>query len=156
VAAGRGEAGDRIVRAAPMRGQVLAGTLFCLIAVAAAGLPPLTGFIGKALLLKAALDAPWVAWVFAIVLIGSLLNVVALARAGIQVFWHVSDEPAPEAGPPWRMAWRPVALLVSVSLALAVFAGPVVDYAARSAALLADGSGYSGELLARGAEAARR
>jgi hypothetical protein len=32
----------------------------------------------------------------------------------------------------------------------------VSDYAARSAALLADGTGYGASLLARGAEAARR
>lgn len=156
VGASRGKAGDRIVRAAPMRRHMLGAALYFVIAIAAAGLPPLAGFIGKALLLKAAVAAPAAAWVLGIVLAGSLLNLVALTRAGIQVFWHVSDEPATGPGQPWRMAYRPAALLAGTAVALAVFAGPITDYAARSAAMLANGKVYAGELLAKGKEAGGR
>lgn len=136
VAACRGEAGDSIARASPVRAHVFVAWLFFVIAIAAAGLPPLTGFMGKALVLKAASAAPAAAWVFAVVLGASLLNLAALARAGIAVFWHVSD--APVAQPqPWRLAHPPAALLTAALVALALFAGPVADYAADSAAALA-------------------
>ena len=139
VAACRGEAGDSIARASPVRAHVFVAWLFFVLAIAAAGLPPLTGFMGKALLLKAAAVAPSAAWVFAIVLVGSLLTLIALARAGIAVFWHVSDAPA-AAPQPWRLAHPPAALLAGALLVLALFAGPVADYAARSAAALAGGA----------------
>lgn len=156
VSARRGDRGDRIARAAPMREHGPAAALYFVLAISAAGLPPLAGFIGKALLLKAALDSPAAAWIIGIVLGGSLLGLVALARAGIHVFWHVSDAPPIAPAQPWRTSYGPAALLAGASVALALAAGPVADYAGRSAARLADGAGYAAELLGKGREAASR
>jgi multicomponent K+:H+ antiporter subunit D len=63
------------------------GVAFFVAAVAVAGMPPLAGFFGKALLLQAAGATPWAAWVVALVLGSSLAIVVALARAGSSIFW---------------------------------------------------------------------
>ncbi len=125
VAAGRAGAGDRIGRGPRMRNLGGMAALYGVVAVAAAGLPPLAGFLGKALLMSAALEAPGAGWVFAIVLSASLLNLVALARAGSQIFWHVSKEEAGEPRAPWRTARAPAGLLAAASLALAVIAGPL-------------------------------
>lgn len=148
IAASRGKVQDRIVRAAAMQSHAILGALYFVIGTVAAGLPPLSGFIGKALLLRAAVGVPGASWIFAVVLIGSLLSIVALVRAGIQVFWHISDETAARPAQPWRVARRPALLLASVSLLLAVLAGPVTDYAARSAAALAGGATGTGAVLA--------
>ena len=64
------------------------GLAFVGAAVAVAGMPPLAGFLGKALLLQAALPTPWAVWVMAGVLGASLATMVALARAGSVLFWH--------------------------------------------------------------------
>jgi len=82
------------------------GWLFFVLAIAAAGLPPLGGFLGKALLLQAAGTTPWAGWALAAVLASSLLMVVALARAGVTLFWQApladdgddGDDGKPDAG----------------------------------------------------------
>jgi multicomponent K+:H+ antiporter subunit D len=156
IAARRGDRGDRIGRAAPMHGHGLAAALFFVLAISAAGLPPLAGFIGKALLLKAALDAPAAGWIIGVVLGGSLLGLVALVRAGVHVFWRVSDAAPIAPAQPWRASLRPATLLAGASVALALAAGPLADYAGRSAQRLADGAGYAAELLVQGRGAASR
>ncbi|MFZ5522281.1 MAG: monovalent cation/H+ antiporter subunit D [Pseudomonadota bacterium] len=79
------------------------GWIFFLLAIAAAGLPPLGGFLGKALLLQAASMSPWAGWALAAVLASGLLMVVALARAGVTLFWQAplakdSDDGKTEGG----------------------------------------------------------
>jgi multicomponent K+:H+ antiporter subunit D len=78
--------------------------LFFASAIAVAGLPPFGGFIAKAMLLgamlpqaaSAALPGAVTAWLWAAVLGGSLLAMIALARAGSALFWKVT--PAHSAG----------------------------------------------------------
>ena len=52
-----------------------------------AGLPPLSGFLGKVLLLDAG-PVPPMGWIWAVVLGSGLLTLIALARAGSLVFWR--------------------------------------------------------------------
>lgn len=107
--------------AMPARTWALLGLGFVVAAAAAAGLPPLAGFFGKALLLQAALresTGTLAAWVLAIVLGSSLALVVALARAGSTLFWGGRQAGAPAradaTGTPFRAgagaAARPFAL----------------------------------------------
>lgn len=89
---------DRIIIARGGQDQLVAGTLnagwaglgtgFFIAAVAAAGVPPLAAFMGKALLLQAAGQTALAAWVVAVVLGSSLAVMVALARAGSVLFWE--------------------------------------------------------------------
>lgn len=85
--------GDLLRPAAFDGSRNLLGVLFLVCAVAVAGLPPLAGFMGKAMLLQAAGPTAWGAWVVAVVLGSSLLLMVALARSGSVLFWS----PAPAA-----------------------------------------------------------
>jgi len=120
------------------------GVAFVVASVAVAGMPPLAGFFGKALLLQAAALTPWAVWVVALVLASSLATMVALARAGSSLFWKPATETA--AQPPLSTsggmsastslntsATRPVhgiaiiGLLITV-VALALLAGPVNGY----------------------------
>lgn len=64
------------------------GALFFAVALAAAGMPPLAGFLGKAWILEAALDSTLAAAVWVVVLVTSFAVVVALARAGSTLFWQ--------------------------------------------------------------------
>ena len=85
---GRGELGDRLCAGpAPANAGLLSG-LFFFAAVAVIGLPPLSGFVGKATLLQA-VPAP-LYWVF--LLAGSLFALIGLSRAGSTLFWRNSGD----------------------------------------------------------------
>lgn len=155
-----------ITYAPPMAQSGLIAALFFVGAIAMAGMPPLSGFIGKLLVLDAARDAPQVVLIWAVILISSLIMVVGFARAGSLVFWKSHDptlivgkdtpdenptgpesEPAPEPVP--ALPFVAVFALMGGLVALTVFAGPVSDYTSATAGQLFDPSGYIDAVLKR-------
>jgi multicomponent K+:H+ antiporter subunit D len=153
VAASRGEAGDAMVPA-PLAAAGGYGVLFFVLAVAAAGLPPFGGFLGKSLLLVASRSGPDVAAVWAVVLLSSLGVVMALARAGSTVFWKALPPNemqicAGRASAPERGA---LALLIVLTGMIVVAAGPLSRYTDETARQLVDPRGYIDAVL--GAEPA--
>ncbi|MCU0842560.1 MAG: monovalent cation/H+ antiporter subunit D [Thiobacillaceae bacterium] len=135
IAGRRGELADRFEPGPALPAHALLGGLFFVAAVAMAGLPPLSGFLGKFLLLRAALDHPWWPWVLGTVLAGSLLGLIALARSGSLLFYRA--RPA-EGAPPPRQAGltaelAPFAGLLLLGVGLTVAAGPLSDYARATA-----------------------
>lgn len=104
------------------------GVGFFIAAVAAAGMPPLAAFMGKAMLLQAAGQTPLAAWVVSLVLASSLGVMVALARAGSVLFWEVTARgatPAPVSAVPQQAA---VMVMVALVLACAALAHPLGQY----------------------------
>ena len=91
VANQRGSAKDRIVTAPKMQNRTFLSVLFLVGAVAAAGLPPLSGFFGKVLILQSVQSGTEMAWLWSVLLIGSFLTVIAYSRAGSIVFWRTVD-----------------------------------------------------------------
>lgn len=94
------------------------GVLFIVLAVMLIGLPPLSGFVGKLLLLQA-VPAPafWSALLFS-----SLVVLVAFSRAGSTVFWRQQRDAYAE-----KMSLNdllPLLLLLAMTLSLVVFAEP--------------------------------
>ncbi len=131
----RGKAGTRLVKGRPVhQGGLLAG-LFFLGAVAVAGLPPLSGAIGKALLMASAEGAQR-AWLWPILLATGLCALIALSRAGSTLFWRSQGEPMGQPLP--RRQWFGVAWLLGASPLLVVLAGPVSDYTRATAEQLAN------------------
>jgi multicomponent K+:H+ antiporter subunit D len=131
----------------PMPGSGLIAALFFAAAIAAAGLPPLSGFVGKLLVLDALADhALWV-WVWAVVLGTSLLAVVGFARAGSILFWKAHAVPPDEADtvpsetritalaqqPAPGLALGAAGALLAGTVALTVFAGPAMRLAEATA-----------------------
>jgi multicomponent K+:H+ antiporter subunit D len=152
VAAQRGGAAGRLEPAAALAQPALLGVLMLLAAAAAAGLPPLPGFIGKLMLLQAASGHAWQVAVWVTLLSAGLLSLIGLARAGSIVFWHVSDEP-PAADPGRPGAAGPTVLLMATAVAMSVWAAPIQRYTEAAARQLQDRAAYADAVL--GAQAGR-
>ena len=115
------------------------GAAFFLLAIAAAGLPPLAGFIAKALLLQAAGGTAFGVWTWSVVLLASLLAMVALARSGAVLFWQTEGG---SARPLRGTQALPLALLGALLIASSVGAGPLTAYAQATARQLLERQSY--------------
>jgi multicomponent K+:H+ antiporter subunit D len=125
----------------PARGAARTGALFFVVAVVIAGLPPGSGFIGKALLLDAAQGTAAQPWIWAAILAAGLTTLVALARAASTVFWKpvaAQAAPAARADPAVGIDGLLIATcwLVACGLVIVVAARPLHDFALQAARAL--------------------
>jgi multicomponent K+:H+ antiporter subunit D len=118
------------------------GVAFFVAAVAVAGMPPLAGFFGKALLLQAAGQTSWAPWVVALVLGSSLAIVVALARAGSNLFWKPQGTAPAAAAGDHRLHAAAIVAGLALVISVAVLARPVSAYTDAAAAQLFERLGY--------------
>jgi multicomponent K+:H+ antiporter subunit D len=151
----RGPYGDRLVAGPPLPGANVLGGMFIIIAVAIAGMPPLSGFLGKFMILQSSVGTPWMPWVLTVVLGTSLLIIVSLARSGSRLFFAV--DPAAEVT---TLPARPGDLLAPLALtvlgaALVVFAGPLHDFSRAAAEQLVQPNAYRASVLPDGREGLR-
>jgi multicomponent K+:H+ antiporter subunit D len=144
----------------PEIGLAIPGTLsvlglsFMACVIALAGLPPLSGFIGKVGLLQGLLAAdtaaPALAWGFvALLIVSGLATLIGLVRVGIQTFWVGDSEP------PRVLALEivPVVVLVGLLVVLTLKAEVTLRYMERTAeAILAPSIYVQGVLGAPRAE----
>jgi multicomponent K+:H+ antiporter subunit D len=151
--------GDRLTAAPATVQNGLFAALFFAAAIAMAGMPPLSGFLGKLLVLDALRAPGEMAWAWTAILAGSLLTIVGFARAGSVLFWSstaVLPTPAevraeePAAARPLEVA--PAMAAIAVLALLAVFAGPVAGYLEQTSAQLFDRAGYIAAVLPDGEE----
>jgi multicomponent K+:H+ antiporter subunit D len=127
------------------------GLAFMVCTLVIAGMPPLSGFIGKFAMLTALLNplglgassglhAGTIGWVLVTLLIGTgLLALIALTRFGIAHFWAANDRSDP------KLRWLeglPVAGLLAACIVLSVQAGPVMAYMQATAEVLHTPSTY--------------
>lgn len=137
---------------APMIGTVVTAGMFFAGAIAMAGLPPLSGFLGKLLVLDAAFDNDMMVWVWAIVLSSSLISILGFARAGSIVFWKAHsveppEEPVPDTRNPATMSYVAVGGLFTLLTLHTVFAGQVHGYTTTIAAQLFAPDAYVSTVL---------
>ena len=146
----RGQRGGlRLVPAPRMANHGLLAALFFVVAIGVAGMPPLPGFLGKLLILDAARAEPAVWAIWAAILVGSLLAVAGLARAGAALFWATSDAAVPEPSQPLALAG--IAGLLAALVALTAAAGPVSGWLNAAAAALYAPAPYIAAVLGGGA-----
>ncbi|MGG7054990.1 monovalent cation/H+ antiporter subunit D [Nitrosomonas sp. ANs5] len=145
IAVRRGEFIDRFESGPPIPHARLIGGLFFVTAVLLAGLPPLSGFIGKFMILKAALAHLQLVWIMGIVLTTSLLALIALARSGSLLFYKVQtvQGQAGSAIPaPITREVLPIAGLLALCVVLVAWAGPVTGFLQLTAEQLLEPSFY--------------
>jgi multicomponent K+:H+ antiporter subunit D len=148
IAAARHDAGDALDGGGWNSPRERLGVLFFILAVSAAGLPPLAGFLGKAQLLAGATETPVSVGAWVSVLLSSLAMVIALSRAGSALFWkgeQLGVRPLGTSGQQ-RLA---LAVLTLALLAAPLAAGPLSSYTGATAAQLVERRSYLDAVLSK-------
>ncbi len=121
----------------------LFATIFLVIALSTAGVPPFTGFWGKALLVKGgvAAGAPWMTGAL---LLSAFLTLLAIGKVWAMAFWRPApaSETLPEANGTRITLLGPVVALMLFTVAMGLWPGPMAGLAARASAELRDPSAY--------------
>jgi len=124
----RGSAMDQFVTARPVIQPTFLGGAFLVTAIAAIGLPPLSGFVGKALLLESTRRIAEQVWVWPALLISSLTALIAFSRAGSTFFWNIATRDS-SSGPKARFTQIvAVSILLSLTALMTTFASSILTY----------------------------
>lgn len=127
------------------RSAPLLAILFCIPALSLAGLPPLSGFWAKYLVIKPSLDAGH--WYFALIaLLVGVLTLFSMLKIWNEAFWKDSVEPALkiEKVSKYQSAvqYVAIAILAAITLCIGLNPEPFVVFSIEAANQLADPNQY--------------
>jgi multicomponent Na+:H+ antiporter subunit D len=124
--------------------------LFLIPALSLAGVPPLSGFWAKLLMIQATLGIGSYTLTFAVLLVG-LLTLFAMARIWAEIFWaaHPGGDAAVAAPLPATMA-VPLLALAALVVIVGVNAGPFIDAAIAVGEGIVDPTAYVTAVLGPG------
>lgn len=142
IAIGRGTVGDRLENAPLMAGAKYLGIVYFALVVAMVGLPPLSGFFGKAMILKSALTHPWQGWILGVVLGAGLIMLVSMARAGTLLFYRLPAHDHRTVIPLQKKALLPIYALLLASPLLVLLAHPLTEFMLQITQQVLDINGY--------------
>ena len=154
VAERRGLLRDRLVLAPRIAQGGLIASLFFVAAIAITGMPPLSGFVGKLLVLDAVRASAHATWLWTLILSTSLIAIVGFSRGGSMLFWKPHALPAAPAAArrPEALPFVAVGGLLACLALLTVFAGPVHAWLELTAAQLYAPAGYIEAVLGTAGE----
>lgn len=122
--------------------------LFLIPALSLAGLPPLSGFFAKFIIIRAGIETE--AWlVTGVALLVGLLTLYSMIKIWAEAFWKAVPEGVstdrltgkqPDSGLVWM--YLPIVLLAVCTLLIGLYGQPVYELAEASAAQLMNPSGY--------------
>lgn len=127
------------------------GLAYLLCTLVVAGLPPLSGFVGKFAMLTALLNPLGLGssagsqpgtpgWMMlALLILTGLFALIALTRTGIRYFWTTHDRRRPQLR---VLEGLPIALLLAGCIALTLYAGAVMRFTQATANALHTPSNY--------------
>jgi multicomponent K+:H+ antiporter subunit D len=132
------------------------GAAWMLLAVAVTGLPPLSGFLGKLMLLQAAPPTAWGAAIWAVFILSGFVGALAMARAASTVFWERTELPPVAVPGGGRAAVAALLLALALVPMLVVAAAPLAGHARGTAEQLVAPEGYARAVLPDGVPARER
>lgn len=128
----------------------LLGLMFLIPALSLAGIPPLSGFWGKLVVIRSGLEAE--AYLLASVALAvGLLTLYSMIKIWNEAFWKAAPEPAPQPAE-WGTAQRiatfaPIVALCLVTLTIGLWTEPFAAFSLAAAEGLLDRQGYIAAVL---------
>jgi multicomponent K+:H+ antiporter subunit D len=158
ISRGRGSFEDRFESSYSMPGAILIGSMFMFGVIAITGVPPLSGFFGKVLILSASLDHDWSGLVFSVVLVAGFLMIITMVRTGSLLFYNVLPASETDANLndngaaneiPNRVSTIAVISLFAISPLLVLFAQPITAFTESAAKQQFDSKRYIESVLSK-------
>ncbi len=115
-----------------------AGLIFLAAAIAVTGLPPLSGLIGKLLILRAVAPFPDWGWAWGVILATTFVGVIGFARTHSAVFWKTAPEAETPHAPDSAADFAAPLMALGLLAALSAGAGWASAYAEAAAAQVLD------------------
>ena len=135
-----------------MRRDVPLAVIFFVASLSLVGLPPLAGFFGKYLLVKAsfARGGAWGYTVGTVAVAGGVLSLLAMARVWCLVFW-MQERPTARTLRPTPRGWGLFAAggLLALTLPMGLYAQPFADVAAVAGRGVVEPQAYMDAVLPR-------
>ncbi len=121
------------------------GICFAACAILLSGLPPLSGFVAKFAMLSALIGTGSIGVppsrsalaLVALIILGGLATLIALTRAGIRTFWSSLEGTVPRV---LVMEVVPVMLILALTAALTIKAGPALAFTEATIRAIAPGA----------------
>jgi multicomponent K+:H+ antiporter subunit D len=123
--------------------MAMLGLCFGACVILLAGLPPLSGFIAKFSMLSAMLNPKGLGavsdvstltwWIVFLIVFSGLASLISMTRAGIRTFWASIEGTVPRI---LVIEIAPIFLLLGLTLAMTIQAGPVMRYMQETARIL--------------------
>jgi multicomponent K+:H+ antiporter subunit D len=128
IANSRGSMKATITKGPSFKYIILTGSLFFAFAIAMAGLPPFSGFIGKLMILHGSFTHNMWPIVFGAILTSSLLVVISLTKSGSQIFYDTNHEKPDSSYEVTMKHFYPLFFLATIAPIMVVFANPITTY----------------------------
>lgn len=142
IARARGESGDALRAGSALSSGPGLSIAMLIGGAVIAGLPLSSGFLGKLMILRGLEGVEHAAWAWAAILASSLLALIGLARAGSLMFWSASGPQAEPAKPASNAEMLCFSGLVTCTVLMVVFAGPIKHYMDETARQIGNPQGY--------------
>ncbi|OYW57350.1 MAG: monovalent cation/H+ antiporter subunit D [Hyphomicrobium sp. 32-62-53] len=128
----RGDAEDQLAAGPPLQNYTFLGLLFLVFGVAACGAPPLSGFIGKIMVMQAMEGSVHPALIWTALILSGFVAALVLARAASVFFWEpgapgIVDKPSVAYVPAPGLMLAMILLTVGI-VAVSAAAAPVAAY----------------------------
>jgi multicomponent Na+:H+ antiporter subunit D len=134
------------------RSHPMLGVFFMVPALSLAGLPPLSGFFAKFIIIRAGIEVEaWLA--VGVALVVGLLTLYSMVKIWNEVFWKAQPEGVTQAQPasgPLIWMWLPIIGLALMTVMIGLYGQPIFEMAERAAEQLLDTSGYIEAVLGAG------
>jgi multicomponent K+:H+ antiporter subunit D len=157
IARRRGSMGDVIDKGPRIGNFMTLGAAFIVLGVAASGAPPLTGFLGKLMILQS-LQGSGTPLAWSVILVSGFVVALAFARSASAIFWEPGRPSprgvVPEVQHPGLSAG--LLLLVIAALALFIYAAPIASYARAASEQLEQRQAYVSAVIGRPADIKRQ